>query len=97
LGFLFQGCVPFTTDLIISVDESRATAPLLLPLLFIGLSVGALAASLFVGASVGGAFYVSMVLFMFAIACYALIFWLKGKGLPVSDPRASAIIETLGE
>jgi hypothetical protein len=97
LGFLFQGCVPFTTDLIISVDESRATAPLLLPLLFIGLGVGSLIASPFVGASVGGAFHVSIVLYMSAVACYALVFWLRGKGFHVSDPRASAIIETPGE
>jgi DHA1 family inner membrane transport protein len=96
-GFLWCSCVPFTTDLIISVDESRVTAPLLLPLLFIGLSVGSLAASFFVGASVVGAFHVSIVLFMFSIACYALIFLLKGKDFPVSDIRTSTVVETLGK
>jgi hypothetical protein len=58
-GFLWQGCFPFGMDLLVSVDESRASAPLIMPLAFVGLSVGPLIASFFVGTTVRGALYCS--------------------------------------
>jgi hypothetical protein len=95
-GFLWCGSGPYTTDLIISVDETRASAPLVLPLIFIGLSIGALAASFFVGASVIGAFHLSIAFFVLATACFALIFWLKRRTTPAGQAQLSPAIETVG-
>lgn len=73
-GFLWQGLVPFAMDLIVSVDSSRATAPLVLPLNIAGLSVGPLVASYCVEHSVVGAFRVALIGFVAALVAYLVIF-----------------------
>jgi MFS transporter, DHA1 family, inner membrane transport protein len=73
-GFLWQGGMPFAMDLIVAVDSSRATAPLVLPLNLTGLSVGPLAASCFVDHSVVGAFRVGILGCFLAVLGYLLVF-----------------------
>jgi predicted MFS family arabinose efflux permease len=73
-GFVWQGGMPFAMDLIIAVDSSRATAPLVLPLNLTGLSVGPLAASYFVDHSVVGAFRVGVLGCLLAMLGYFLVF-----------------------
>jgi MFS family permease len=73
-GFLWQGGMPFAMDLIVAVDSSRATAPLVLPLSLTGLSVGPLAASYFVDHSVVGAFHVGILGCFLAVISYLLVF-----------------------
>jgi DHA1 family inner membrane transport protein len=73
-GFLWQGGMPFAMDLIVAVDSSRATAPLVLPLSLTGLSVGPLAASYFVDHSVVGAFHVGILGCFLAVLSYLLVF-----------------------
>jgi MFS family permease len=73
-GLLWQGSMPFAMDLIVAVDSSRATAPLVLPLNLAGLSAGPLAASYWVNQSVVGAFHVGIVGFCLALLAYLLVF-----------------------
>jgi MFS transporter, DHA1 family, inner membrane transport protein len=73
-GFLWQGGMPFAMDLIVAVDSSRATAPLVLPLSLTGLSVGPLAASYFVDHSVAGAFHIGILGCFLAVLSYMLLF-----------------------
>jgi MFS transporter, DHA1 family, inner membrane transport protein len=73
-GFLWQALVPFAMDLMVSVDSSRATAPLVLPLNIAGLSVGPLVASCCVEHSVVGAFRVALLGFVAALVAYWIIF-----------------------
>jgi DHA1 family inner membrane transport protein len=73
-GFLWQGGMPFAMDLIVAVDSSRATAPFVLPLNLMGLSVGPLAASYFVDHSVVGAFRVGIFGCFLAVLAYLLVF-----------------------
>jgi hypothetical protein len=73
-GLLWQGSMPFAMDLIVAVDSSRATAPLVLPLNLAGLSAGPLAASYWVNQSVVGAFHVGIVGFFLALLAYLLVF-----------------------
>jgi uncharacterized membrane protein YkvI len=61
-------------DLIVAVDSSRTTAPLILPLIIAGLSVGPLVASYFVDHSVAGAFRVSLAGFVLALLAYSSVF-----------------------
>lgn len=73
-GFLWQGLMPFAMDLIVSVDSSRATAPLVLPLYITGFSLGPLLASYFVDHSVVWAFWVALLGFAAAFVTYLGIF-----------------------
>lgn len=73
-GCLWQGGMPFAMGLIVAVDSSRTTAPLVLPLNLAGLSVGPLIASYFVDHSVAGAFRVSLVGFVLALLAYVRVF-----------------------
>jgi MFS transporter, DHA1 family, inner membrane transport protein len=73
-GFVWQGGMPFAMDLIVAVDSSRATAPLVLPLNIMGLSVGPLAASYFVDHSVVWAFRIGILGCFLAVIGYLLVF-----------------------
>lgn len=73
-GFLWQGLMPFAMDLIVAVDSSRATAPLVLPLNVAGMSVGPLVASWCVEQSVTGAFRVAFLGLVVAFVAYVGIF-----------------------
>jgi DHA1 family inner membrane transport protein len=73
-GFCWQGCMPFAMDLIVEEDESRATAPLILPLMLTGLSVGPFIASFCVGRSVAAALWVAIGGFVCALMAYMLVF-----------------------
>jgi DHA1 family inner membrane transport protein len=73
-GFLWQGCMPFAMDLVVSIDKSRATAPLILPLMFAGLSAGPFIASFWVGHSVAHAFWTGIIGFALALLVYMLVF-----------------------
>ncbi|WP_022676995.1 MFS transporter [Novosphingobium sp. B-7] len=91
-GFLWQGCMPFGVDLIISVDASRATAPLMLPLNFFGLSAGPLIASFFVGDSVSGAFQIALVGFVGSLVLYTIIFLTARGRMSASDPDVAEVV-----
>ncbi len=73
-GFCWQACLPFAMDLIIDTDETRMTAPLIMPLTLAGLSMGPLIASALVGTSVIGAFVFGIGAFVAAAALYLFIF-----------------------
>lgn len=84
-GFLWTGSMPFGTDLIVAVDKSRATAPLLLPLSFLGLSAGPFAASFFVSDGITGAFMLGIAGFAVSLILYAITFRTAGRTLPTID------------
>jgi hypothetical protein len=74
-GLLWQGCLPFASDLMVSVDTSRKSAPLVLPLTCLGLSVGPFVASFFVATGARGALQVSLCIFVAAAFLYGILFW----------------------
>lgn len=73
-AFLWQGLMPFAMDLIVSVDSSRATAPLVLPIYIAGFSLGPLVASCFVAHTAAGAYWVALLGFVAAFITYLGIF-----------------------
>jgi len=81
-GFLWQGCMPFAMDLMVAVDKSRATAPLILPLMIGGLSVGPFVASFAVGETVTPAFWVGIVGFAASFLIYVFLFRQRSVALP---------------
>lgn len=74
-GLLWQGCLPFASDLMVSVDTSRKSAPLVLPLACLGLSVGPFVASFFVASGARGALEVGLWIFVAAALSYGILFW----------------------
>jgi MFS transporter, DHA1 family, inner membrane transport protein len=73
-GCLWSAGMSFAMDLIVAVDSSRTTAPLILPLSLAGLSIGPFIASCFVDHSVAAAFRVSLVGFAVALLAYLCVF-----------------------
>jgi MFS transporter, DHA1 family, inner membrane transport protein len=78
-GFLWQGCLPFASDLMVSVDTSRQSAPLIMPLTFVGLSVGPFVASFFVSTGARGALQVGLWIFVAAAVLYGVLFGLTSQ------------------
>jgi hypothetical protein len=66
--------MPFAMDLIVEEDKSRTTAPLILPLMLTGLSIGPFIASFCVGRSVAPALWVAFGGFLCALLAYTLVF-----------------------
>lgn len=74
-GLLWQGCLPFASDLMVSVDTSRKSAPLVLPLTCLGLSIGPFVASFFVATGARSALQVGLWIFVAAAFLYGILFW----------------------
>jgi hypothetical protein len=73
-GFLWVGTLPFATELIISMDESKTAAPLVMPLFIIGMSMGPLIASFFVTRDIFSPFKIAIILFVATGLFYQAIF-----------------------